>query len=213
MGRSVDAGRLADGQTRTMNAPVSLSRGGDRAAPGAVERLAGELKSPLLALTLGAELLRYRAEQGDLDAAGMVRGLARLEEAAATMATLVEALLELARAESGAPPDLQPRLVDLVALVRGVAAGRAARFHSDVPAMLVECDGARLARALPELLERLPNARLRLRGDTTAVVLELRSHGADLPEPPAVLRRLVEAHGGALSAEPGRSAIVLRLPR
>jgi hypothetical protein len=186
---------------------------GETPPPGALERLARDLKGPLLALTLGAELLRYRAEQGDLDTAAMVRGLARVEEAAASMAVLVEALLELARAESGAPPDLQPVLVDLVALVRGVATDRSASFKSDVPVMLVECDGARLGRALPGLLDRMPGARLSLRGDTASAVLELRAEDAALPDAPTDLRQLVEAHGGSLAPEPERSALVLRLPR
>jgi hypothetical protein len=59
----------------------------------------------------------------------------------------------------------------------------------------------------------MPGARLSLRGDTTSAVLELRSEDADLPAPPADLRRLVEAHGGSLAPEPEGSALVLRLPR
>jgi hypothetical protein len=209
-----DAARQAGCQTWPVTAALAPFRPGrDPASPDALERLARDLKSPLLALTLGTELLRYRAEHGELDSAVIVRGLARVEEAAATMAVLIEALLDLARAESGAPLELQPLLVDLIALVRGVAAGRSASFESDVPVMLVDCDGVRLARALADLLDRLPGVHLSIRGDATSAVLVLRAEGAALLEPPNALRRLVEAHGGSLSAEPEHSALVLRLPR
>jgi K+-sensing histidine kinase KdpD len=192
--------------------PASSRSSQDAASRDALEQIAHDLKSPLTTVRLCAELLRYRAEHGELAAAEIVRGLARVEAAAASMAVMVEALLDLARDASGAPPDLQPVLVDLVGLVRGVAAGRSASVESDLPVMLVDCDGVRLTRALAGLLDRLPGVRLNIRDDTTWAVLEVRAEGAAPPDPIA-LRRLVEAHGGALSAEPGRSALVLRLPR
>lgn len=214
MRQVADAARRAGWHTSGMAAAPTPSRStGEPPVGGAVEQLARDLKSPLTALTLRAQLLRYRAERGELDSAGMARGLAGVEEAAAGMAVLVEALLDLAHLESGAPLELQSVLVDLVALVRGAAASRPATFESDVPRLLVDCDGARLTRALASLLGMVPGARLHLRRAGASAVLEIRADGAVLPDPPTAVRRLVEAHGGSLSADPTRSALVLRLPR
>lgn len=140
----------------------------DTTARAALERaheeylaaLAHDLKSPLAVIHALAQLLHRQVAQGDeLDPAHLTARLADIVATANRATALVDEHLDVALARAGAPLVLDRRPVDLVALVRRVAAAqrrttRRHRLHLDsVPAPLVGAvDAPRVERVVANLL-------------------------------------------------------------
>ena len=153
-----------------------------------------ELRSPLTRARLNAELLP-ETPAGATERAALLRDLAEMRD-------LITGLLESERL-SGAHSALQREPVDLVALVREVAAGHgdAARVTLDLPADLpaLPLDRARMRVLLRNLLDNAlrhggeaaqPPA-VTLRADGDGVRLTVRDHGPGVDE--AQLAHLTEA--------------------
>ena len=153
-----------------------------------------ELRSPLTRARLNAELLP-ETPAGATERAALLRDLAEMRD-------LITGLLESERL-SGAHSALQREPVDLVSLVREVAAGHgdAARVTLDLPADLpaLPLDRARMRVLLRNLLDNAlrhggeaaqPPA-VTLRADGDGVRLTVRDHGPGVDE--AQLAHLTEA--------------------
>lgn len=101
-----------------------------------------ELKSPLARLKLAIELVRDETDAGDAAGAGSGRWMARLEKEADALETMLDRILDLARAESGmqdqrrATFDLDPLLQSLVkdASFEALKKGMTVHYVSMTPA-------------------------------------------------------------------------------
>lgn len=153
-----------------------------------------ELRSPLTRARLNAELLP-ETPAGATERAALLRDLAEMRD-------LIAGLLESERL-SGTHSALQREPVDLVALVREVAAGHgdAARVTLDLPAdqPALPLDRARMRVLLRNLLdnalrhggEAAQPPSITLRGEGDGIRLSVRDHGPGVDE--AQLAHLTEA--------------------
>ena len=119
-----------------------------------------DLKNPLTTIKSRAQLLRRRVARLNVpDVAGLDEGLASIDTAATRLSAQVDELLDVARLRTNRALELRRQSVDLVGLVRAVAAENlpASERHQVVietglPVVTVDADPARLERVLDNLL-------------------------------------------------------------
>jgi signal transduction histidine kinase len=119
-----------------------------------------DLKNPLASIKGYAQLLRRRIERlGIPDAPRLLENLLKIDTASARMVAQIDQLLDAARLHAGQPLDLDPQWLDLVALVRQVAAERQQttqkhiiQVASAVPELCGIYDPARIERVFANLL-------------------------------------------------------------
>jgi PAS domain S-box-containing protein len=125
-----------------------------------LDSIAHDLKNPIGALTVQAQLLTRRAARLQEPEAESVRqGLRRIEAIARRLTSQVEELQDIARLRSGQPLDLHREPTDLVALARDLADEyqqttdrHTLRVESAVPELAGSWDARRLSRAIANLL-------------------------------------------------------------
>ena len=118
-----------------------------------------DLKHPLTTVSGLAQLLRRRLEGVPPTQAGpLAEGLARIHELSLSMAGALDEMVESLQAETGRRMSLRRRPLDLVALVREVAAGvQAGAPGHDIrleapPTLVGSWDAARLERVIHNLI-------------------------------------------------------------
>jgi signal transduction histidine kinase len=125
-----------------------------------LDALAHDVKNPLAAVKMQSQLLRRRLRQGAADPDRLETGLGSIEEAADRATALIDELLDAARLREGRSLELRVAPTDVVALaeacaeqVRRTTTEHQVRVAADVPELVGEWDGARLARVLGNLLK------------------------------------------------------------
>ena len=166
--------------------------------------VAHDLKTPLAGIKGGVQLLQRRASRGTLAPDQLVDDLSSLNTSATRLTRMVEQLLDIARIQSGHPPELDLRPTDLVDLARRIAAEhqRATRRHTirvaaPGSAVVGQWDPTRLERVLDNLID---NARkYSPNGGEVVVAVDRDSHFARLAVrdqgvgiPPADLERIFD---------------------
>lgn len=119
-----------------------------------------DLKNPLASIKGYAQLLRRRIERMELaDGARLLDSLAKIDTASARMVAQLDELLDAGRLRAGQPLDLDLRRVDLVALVRQVAAEgqqitqkHAIQVAAAMPQLYGTYDAVRIERVFANLL-------------------------------------------------------------
>lgn len=118
-----------------------------------------DLKNPVAAINIEAQLLARRVERGGADPAALVEGLRHIDAATARMTGWIDELLDVARLNAGQELTLDCASSDLVELARQAVADhrRTAPRHqlqlSSADAHLVaDFDAARMRRVLDNLL-------------------------------------------------------------
>ncbi|HET7769618.1 MAG TPA: ATP-binding protein [Chloroflexota bacterium] len=155
-----------------------------------------DLKTPLAGIKAGAQLLQRRVARGTVRPDQLVSDLASLDTGATRLTRMVEQLLDIARIQSGRPPELDLRPTDLVSLVERLASEhqRATERHAisvkaEESKLVGRCDGPRLERVLDNLLS---NARKYSpeggdivmtvsRADDDTAHIAVRDHGIGIP--------------------------------
>ena len=173
-----------------------------------LDALAHDVKNPLAAAKMQSQLLRRRLRQGTSDQDRLETGLGAIEEAADRATALIDELLDAARLREGRSLELRVAPMDVVALAEaGVdEAQRSTTEHqmrvtADVPELIGEWDGARLARVLGNLLknavayspqggEIVVRVQREENEDHAWAVVAVTDHGIGVPE--ADLPRLFE---------------------
>ena len=202
---------------------LGLAWAGQRAF---VADAAHELRSPLTALKLQAQVLRRLGETGAAEADRQT-ALAALSAGVDRAARLVEQLLALARAEPGAPqPEHQP--VDLAALLRQVvadvaeplAAARGSQVRVEIQAPVsVPGDGAELAVLLRNLIDNAlrysppgGTVQLRLSQGATGPCLTVDDSGPGIPaaERERVFERFVRGQASDGTTGSGLGLAIVR---
>ena len=131
-----------------------------RARNELLSSISHDLKNPLAGIRAMSGLLQRRLAGPDrADDTRLIEGLARIDRMATRMATLLEEFTEVTRLEMGQPLNLERCPTDLIALAhRVVAEQQAAADHSSLrvetalPELIGDWDGARLERALTNLV-------------------------------------------------------------
>jgi signal transduction histidine kinase len=119
-----------------------------------------DLKNPLASIKGYAQLLRRRIERLEIpDAPRLLDGLTKIDTGSARMVAQIDELLDAARLRAGQPLDLNLQRIDLVALIRQVAAERqqttqkhAIQVVAGVPELYGAYDAARIERVFANLL-------------------------------------------------------------
>jgi PAS domain S-box-containing protein len=118
-----------------------------------------DLKNPLGAIRVHAEVVRLLLEQGGPTPDRVWEGLDRIDATAAQMTAELEELLDVARLEAGQGLVLNVRPTDLVALARKVVdiyrkttEVHELRLHAETPSLVGEWDASRVERVLANLL-------------------------------------------------------------
>jgi signal transduction histidine kinase len=125
-----------------------------------LDALAHDVKNPLAAAKLQTQLLRRRLRQGATDPERLEPGLGVIEEAADRATALIDELLDAARLREGRSLELRTAPTDVVALAAAcveeaqrTTTGHQLRVMAEVPVLVGEWDGDRLARVLGNLLK------------------------------------------------------------
>jgi signal transduction histidine kinase len=131
----------------------------ERAREGFLSAAAHDLKTPLTSIRGQAQLAQRRLARLDTpETAAVLAQLARIQESADAMVSLIDELMDVTRQQLGGGLDLHRTPTDLVALVQEsveshqAASGRAIQLEVAVPALSAEVDAARLARVVGNLL-------------------------------------------------------------
>jgi PAS domain S-box-containing protein len=118
-----------------------------------------DLKGPLSAIAAQAQLIQYRVSASTPDGERISRGAARIEQAAARMARLINELMDVARLRMGRPLTLDRKPTELVEIVRRMVTETTstARLHQvelrvEVEPLVGVWDGFRVERILSNLL-------------------------------------------------------------
>jgi signal transduction histidine kinase len=119
-----------------------------------------DLKNPLTSILAMSQLLRLRAQRlSEPDQAHLGEGLSAIGETARRMATQIDELLDVTRAQMGRPLHLELAPTDVAALVarlvdeyQRTTARHTLRMQSAAATLVGMVDGARLQRALANLL-------------------------------------------------------------
>ncbi|HZU14256.1 MAG TPA: PAS domain S-box protein [Chloroflexota bacterium] len=180
---------------------VTAQRAVDQQKEEFLAAAAHDLKTPVTSLKGLAQLLQRRLNQdGDASVEQLRDGLARMEQNANRMTSLINELLDLSRLQTGEGLELSLHRTDLVALVsQGVAEyrqgprSREITFHSAVPKLVGTWDTDRLERVVANLLS---NA-VKYSGSKTPItvtvstetgegaewaILTVQDHGIGIPE-------------------------------
>lgn len=122
--------------------------------------IAHDLKTPLAGIKGGVQLLQRRVTRGTVTPEQLSSQLSSLDTSATRLTRMVEQLLDIARIQSGRPPELDLRPTDLVDLAERIAAEhqRATERHtirveSSEPSILGQWDTTRLERVLDNLID------------------------------------------------------------
>ena len=122
-----------------------------------VTSLSHDLRGLLTTMKGYAQMLQRHAARSE--APGGLQGLQRIEGAASRAAAMLDELRDLRQLQAGRPLQLRREQVDLLALIREVlgeyepvATGHSLRLESPLPALVVDCDRARMARVFGNLL-------------------------------------------------------------
>jgi len=162
---------------------------------------AHDLKSPLTTLKGLAQLLQRRlTREGANGIEQLQEGLARIEQNASRMTSLINELLDLSRLQMGEGLDLNRRPTDIVSLASGCAAGHGETagkqritIESQVPELVGIWDADRIERVLANLFsnaikyspEHTPIAvtvREEESGGTAYAVLSVQDQGIGIPQ-------------------------------
>jgi signal transduction histidine kinase len=127
---------------------------------GFLAAAAHDLANPLTAILSTCQWMRKRMDASPLhDPVRCAEAVRTINGSARRLAAQIEELLEVACAEAGRPLGLRHAPVDLVALVRHVAATRVetflrhdVRFETDLDHLTVRCDAVRVERVVDNLL-------------------------------------------------------------
>ena len=164
-----------------------------------LQTLAHDLKTPIASLAWHVQLLRRRAQEGDLDPNSLEEGLNAIGIGAAQSVAAIDELHDLTRLAAGWSLPPQRTGVDLVALARRATSARAEssqhcmRFESSEANVIVDGDPVRLARMLDNLLDNAskygspnePGTVSVERADVDGVeraVVSVQDHGLGIPE-------------------------------
>jgi PAS domain S-box-containing protein len=120
---------------------------------------AHDLRTPLTSMKGRVQLLRRRAERGNLDVEILTTELDRIDVGLRRMTSLISELLDVANIQIGRPMLLERKPVDLVALTRDVAAEQQhvsdrhqVTVDAGTPIIIGTWDPTRLERVLANLL-------------------------------------------------------------
>ena len=162
--------------------------------------VAHELKTPLTTIKGFTQLLERALGQGRTDPEAFRATLSRIDVATTRMNTAVDELLDLARIQLGAEPELERSTVDLVELISDIArdhAGASGRHSIRVEAEPItgQWDRSRVERVIHNLLSNAVKYSpaggeiiVRVRPDGDAAAVEVADHGVGIP--PADLERI-----------------------
>jgi signal transduction histidine kinase len=144
-----------------------------------------DLGQPLTSIRVLAQMLERQAARGETTTAErLAEGLAGIVAATGTMWAMVGELLDLARLDAGQPLELAWQRVDLVKLVRDVAAMHAwgsvrhqITIQAETPELPIELDPARISRVIGNLLSNAIKFSPAGGAITVTVAREPREHG------------------------------------
>ena len=152
--------------------------------------LGHDLRSPLATMTMSGALL----VRPTIDQANAIKIGARISRSAATMATMVNDLLEFARTQLGGTIPIHPALADIVEICQSALEGASAA-HPDCDFQLEmagerigDYDTARLAQVFSNLLNNAAQYKgdkhpvtISTFGDDEATIVKVKNFGPEIP--------------------------------